>query len=109
MHAAGCLSGAPANPPTEVPRDAILGFVASAPSPLIVVSLEDLLGMQEQPNLPGTSPIGQTAHPNWMQALPMDVEQIFSDAGVECAVAAIGRARSAAGAEERRVGTEGVR
>src|SRR3546814_12477368 len=59
MHAAGCLSGAPANPPTEVPRDAILGFVASAPSPLIVVSLEDLLGMQEQPNLPGTSPIGQ--------------------------------------------------
>src|SRR3546814_3257680 len=79
MHAAGCLSGAPANPPTEVPRDAILGFVASAPSPLIVVSLEDLLGMQEQPNLPGTSTIGQTAHPNWMQALPMDVEQHFSD------------------------------
>src|SRR3546814_15916793 len=61
MHAPGCLSDAPANPPTEVPCDAILGFVASAPSPLIVVSLADLFGMRALPTLPGTITITQAS------------------------------------------------
>jgi 4-alpha-glucanotransferase len=96
MHAAGCLPGADANPPQDVPRDAILGFVASAPSPLAIVSLEDLLGMEDQPNLPGHSETGEGAHPNWIQTLPVSVDQIFKDTGVASAVGVISRARSEA-------------
>jgi 4-alpha-glucanotransferase len=96
MHAAGCLPGEDAKPPEEVPRDAILGFVATAPSPLVIVSMEDLLGMEDQPNLPGHSETGEGAHPNWIQTLPVSVEQVFDDPGVASAVGAISRARSKA-------------
>lgn len=96
MRAAGCLPLAAADPPAEAPRDAVLGFVASAPSPLVMVSLEDLLGMEDQPNLPGHTGIGAAAHPNWIQALPMSVDQIFADRGVASSIAAIRRARGEA-------------
>ncbi|MFW7340984.1 4-alpha-glucanotransferase [Pollutimonas sp. H1-120] len=96
MQAAGCLPVAAANPTAEVPRDAVLGFVASTPSPLVMVSMEDLLGMEDQPNLPGHTGTGVAAHPNWMQTLPMSVEQIFTDRGVVSGIAAIRRARGEA-------------
>ncbi|WP_102323712.1 4-alpha-glucanotransferase [Komagataeibacter saccharivorans] len=44
----------------QVVDDAI-GFVAATPCPLGIIALEDLLGLAEQPNLPGTT----TGHPNW--------------------------------------------
>ena len=52
---AGAAEGAP--PPVEQPAaavDAALGYVAQSPSPLMLAPLEDLLGLAEQPNLPGT-------------------------------------------------------
>lgn len=54
--------------------DAALEFVAATPAPLAVVPLEDILGLAQQPNLPGlTEP-----HPNWRRRLPDDVAQLFS-------------------------------
>lgn len=41
--------------------DAALNFVARTESPLCLVPLEDVLGQEEQPNLPGTV----NEHPNW--------------------------------------------
>ena len=45
--------------------DAALRFVAASPSPLCLPPIEDLLGLEEQPNLPGTV----DEHPNWRRRL----------------------------------------
>jgi 4-alpha-glucanotransferase len=50
----------------------VAGFIARTPSRLMAISLEDLLGMVEQPNIPGTV----NEHPNWRQRLPVAVEDI---------------------------------
>ena len=45
---------------------AVIGFLARTRSRLFAVSLEDLLGVIDQPNIPGTV----DEHPNWRQKLP---------------------------------------
>ncbi|TKR55815.1 4-alpha-glucanotransferase [Allopusillimonas ginsengisoli] len=49
-------------PPNEVepdsaaaPRQAILKYVAATPGPLVIIPVEDIVGLLEQPNLPGTT------------------------------------------------------
>ena len=49
-------------------------FLARAPSRLLLVSLEDLYGVKEQVNLPGTL----AQYPNWRQMLPVHLEQMRS-------------------------------
>ena len=51
-------------------RDAVQVFLARAPSTVMVVQMEDVLGVAEQANLPGTT----TEHPNWRRKLPVPVE-----------------------------------
>ena len=46
-------------------------FLARSPSRLQVVQLEDVLGVRDQVNLPGTT--GQ--HPNWRRKLPLALER----------------------------------
>ncbi|MDE2376491.1 4-alpha-glucanotransferase [Bradyrhizobium sp.] len=50
----------------------VLAFLARTPSRLLAVSLEDLLGVVDQPNIPGTI----DEHPNWRQRLPVALEHI---------------------------------
>ncbi len=64
--------------PDAPPIDAIFGFLARTPAPLVIAPVEDLLGQIEQPNLPGTI----DTHPNWRQRLAMPVEHMFDDAAV---------------------------
>ncbi|WP_049621061.1 4-alpha-glucanotransferase [Frateuria defendens] len=45
---------------------AAIGFVARSPAPLMLLPLEDALGLEEQPNLPGTT----DEHPNWRRRQP---------------------------------------
>ena len=47
-------------------------FLAKTPSRLLAISLEDLLGVIDQPNIPGTV----DEHPNWRQRLPVAVSDI---------------------------------
>lgn len=64
---AGTAEGAP--PPledTDPVVDAALGFVAKTASNLAIAPAEDLHGLVEQPNLPGTL----DEHPNWRRRLP---------------------------------------
>ncbi|HWX62640.1 4-alpha-glucanotransferase [Bradyrhizobium sp.] len=68
----------------------VVGFLARTPSRLLAVSLEDLLGVIDQPNIPGTV----DEHPNWRQRLPVARENI----GSAVDVAAL-RAATAARAE----------
>jgi 4-alpha-glucanotransferase len=51
---------------------AIAGFLARTRSRLLAISLEDLLGVIDQPNIPGTT----NEHPNWRRKLPLAVEDI---------------------------------
>jgi 4-alpha-glucanotransferase len=54
---------APDEPDAAV--DAAVRFVAKSASPLALIPIEDVLGLTEQPNLPGTI----DEHPNWRRRL----------------------------------------
>ncbi len=58
--------------------EAVHAFVASSPSRVMMVQLEDALGVIEQPNMPGTT----TEHPNWCRKLPESIEQMRGNARV---------------------------
>jgi 4-alpha-glucanotransferase len=51
---------------------AVAKFLADTPSRLLVISLEDLLEVTDQVNLPGT----MEEHPNWRQRLPIALEDM---------------------------------
>ena len=78
------LHGIERNDFTSVAR-----FIAGTPSRLMAVSLEDLLGVVDQPNIPGTI----NEHPNWRQRLPVAVEEIAGKIDVSALKAAT-RARA---------------
>ena len=58
---------------TDSVVDGAIGFVARAPGPLTIVPLEDIMGISEQPNLPGT--IDQ--HPNWRRRFRLPADQLL--------------------------------
>ena len=64
--------------PTEAPIPEVLGLLAQTPAPLLILPIEDVLGVVEQPNLPATI----DTHPNWRQRLDVPVEQLFADPSV---------------------------
>jgi 4-alpha-glucanotransferase len=51
---------------------AVAGFLARTRSRLLAISLEDLLGVIDQPNIPGTV----NEHPNWRRRLPLALDGI---------------------------------
>jgi 4-alpha-glucanotransferase len=72
---------------------AVASFLARTRSRLLTVSLEDLLGVIDQPNIPGTV----NEHPNWRQRLPVALDGIvsaFDVAALETAMAGRIRARA---------------
>jgi 4-alpha-glucanotransferase len=70
----------------------VLTFLSRTPSRLLAVSLEDLLGVVDQPNIPGTI----DEHPNWRQRLPVALDKIASAVDL-AALKAATRERSSAG------------
>ncbi|HWC39187.1 MAG TPA: 4-alpha-glucanotransferase, partial [Acidimicrobiales bacterium] len=60
-------------------------LLAEAPSMIVTASLEDALGVEERPNMPGTV----DAWPNWSLALPAPLEQVLSDPRVLAVVEAM--------------------
>jgi 4-alpha-glucanotransferase len=53
----------------------IVHYLADSPAKLLAVALEDALGVQEQPNVPGMI----DEYPNWRRKLPLDLEQLRDD------------------------------
>lgn len=51
---------------------AVLAFLARTRSRLLAISLEDLLGVADQPNIPGTV----NEHPNWRRRLDVEVSRL---------------------------------
>jgi 4-alpha-glucanotransferase len=63
---------------------AVTSFLSRTKSRLMAISLEDLLGVIDQPNIPGTV----NEHPNWRQRLPVALEDIASAVDVDALKAA---------------------
>ncbi|WP_250487047.1 4-alpha-glucanotransferase [Caballeronia sp. GaOx3] len=59
----------------NAPVDEALAFVGMTPAPLVTYPLEDLLGIAEQPNVPGSI----DEHPNWRRRLTLPVAEMIAD------------------------------
>lgn len=87
---AGLVEGARPEPAAGAAVvDAACAFVARSPAPLLLLPLEDLLGLEEAPNLPGTV----SGHPNWQRRLPGEAGQLLDQAGVGARLALVRRER----------------
>ncbi len=74
----------PPDDPTPV-VDAAIAAVARTPCPLAIVPIEDLLALDEQPNLPGTI----DEHPNWRRRLPDTLSPLLERPDVAARVATL--------------------
>jgi len=75
---AGVATGSP--PPADQPIAAIdsaVAFVALAPAPLALIPLEDIIGVADQPNLPGTI----HEHPNWQRRFAKPAGELLQEPG----------------------------
>lgn len=78
--------------PPETPDaavDAAAAFVAATPAVLAIVPVEDLLGLDQAPNLPGTV----DEHPNWRRRLPDTAAHLFARADVAARIDRIRKER----------------
>jgi 4-alpha-glucanotransferase len=57
---------------------AVVSFLARTRSRLLTLSLEDLLGVIDQPNIPGTT----DEHPNWRRRLPIPLDELTAEIDV---------------------------
>ncbi len=74
MVESGAANGPAPAPDTTGPFvDAAIAHVATAGCELALLPIEDVLGLVEQPNVPGT----RDEHPNWRRRLPMPVDSVF--------------------------------
>jgi 4-alpha-glucanotransferase len=71
---AGVVSGPmPQSWDSDPVVDAAIDFVARAPGPLAIVPLEDIMGVPDQPNLPGTI----DEHPNWRRRFAQPADRML--------------------------------
>ena len=70
---------------TEPLALALQAFLARTPSALLVVQAEDVFGVREQANLPGTV----SEHPNWRRKLPVALEEVAADGRLRALAARI--------------------
>jgi 4-alpha-glucanotransferase len=68
----------------EIDFESATKYLADAPSRLLVISIEDLLEIKDQINVPGTT----KEHPNWRRRIPVVLEELKTD-GHLAAVGAI--------------------
>jgi 4-alpha-glucanotransferase len=69
---------------------AIHEFLARSTAALVVVQAEDLVGMSDPVNVPGTS----DEHANWQRKMSCDVAAIFGDADVQRLLTVVAAARN---------------
>ncbi|SDI44509.1 4-alpha-glucanotransferase [Paraburkholderia phenazinium] len=93
----------PAPPPESAPVDEALAFVSATPAPIVTYPLEDLLALEEQPNLPGSI----DEHPNWRRRLALSIDELFEDPAFCDRLLAVERARSATAAARSATASSG--
>ena len=66
-----------------------------------MLPLEDLLGVEEQPNIPGSrSGLEPGCYPSWMLALGADLDAMWASEGVRRTIAAVKQARARTGSSD---------
>ena len=87
---AGVAEEPPPSPETTQPFvDAAVTFVANTGSPLFLLPAEDVLGVEEQPNLPGTI----NEYPNWRRRLSREAHALLDEPHVAVRVARLAKKR----------------
>lgn len=86
LRASGALLGE-ADGPARL--DASVQYIGDTPAPLALLPLEDVMGVSEQPNLPGPG----AEHPNWRRRWPMPAEMMLDDSRVVDRLQRLARAR----------------
>jgi 4-alpha-glucanotransferase len=81
-----------AEPFTDELANALHLYLARSPTRLVALQIEDLLGMVEPVNVPGTD----HEYPNWQRKLTVDIDDLAGREDFDAAFAAITLARSAA-------------
>ena len=71
------------------PITELIEFVGATPAPLVIIPLEDVLGLAEQPNLPNTI----DSHPNWRRRLPGSAGSMLERSDAAERLAALDRSR----------------
>lgn len=71
---------------------AIHAYLARTPAKLLLIQTDDLLGREEQVNLPGSG----DAYPNWLQRQPLALEEWSEQPGIQALLAAVRRERGLA-------------
>ncbi|MGY4526663.1 4-alpha-glucanotransferase [Pseudomonas sp. TE21394] len=77
--------------------DAAIRYVGHTRAPLVLVPLEDLLGCDEQPNLPGTT----EGHPNWRRRFARPVRELLDDDDAARRIELLAQAREQAWERDR--------
>ncbi len=78
----------PALDATDDVADAAIRHLATAACDLMILPIEDVLGLREQPNLPGT----MDGHPNWRRRLPGPSANLLADPHVASRLHALNKA-----------------
>jgi 4-alpha-glucanotransferase len=65
--------------------DAAVRFVANTPAQLALLPLEDALGLERQPNMPGTT----VEYPNWRHRYDAEAARMLDGASVRCRIASL--------------------
>ncbi|MEG3085337.1 4-alpha-glucanotransferase [Sphingomonas sp. PB2P12] len=81
----------PAPEDTAPVVDAAIAHVAGSPCALAIIPIEDLAGLVEQPNLPGTI----DEHPNWRRRMPDTTEALLNRPDVAARIDTLNATRSA--------------
>ena len=81
------LAGADDHTPIDEVVAATYDALSQAPSMLLTAGLDDALGVEERPNMPGTI----DEWPNWRIALPLSLEEIEQDPRPRAVAAALDR------------------
>ncbi|MEZ0496477.1 4-alpha-glucanotransferase [Sphingomonas sp. IW22] len=72
--ATGSVDPQPTADDSAAAANAAIDMVAETPAALAIIPVEDLLALEEAPNLPGTV----DEHPNWRRRLPDPADAIFA-------------------------------
>jgi 4-alpha-glucanotransferase len=90
LNYAGVCSGEmPAEENLQTVVDAVITFVAKTPAPLAIIPLEDLFGIDQQLNIPGTT----DEHPNWRRRLSASAETLLEEPAVKNRLQILNRER----------------
>jgi len=81
----------PGEPYTAELANALHLYLARSPTMLVAMQIEDLLGMADPVNVPGTD----REYPNWQRKLTEDIEDLSGRTDLDESLAAIARARRA--------------